>query len=55
MFRINKKKASLWCALLSILVTFLGTSERFSGKNGALRLNILVGKQKNNEQRPTVL
>ena len=30
----------------SILVTFWGETEHFSGKNGALRWSILVGKQK---------
>ena len=42
-------------SIIEYISDFLGTSERFSGKNGALRWNILVGKQKNNEQRPTVL
>ena len=37
----------------SILVTFWGETEHFSGKNGALRWSILVGKQKHNEQKPT--
>ena len=38
----------------SILVTFLGITEHFSGENiGALRWGILVGKQKDNVQRPT--
>ncbi len=37
----------------SILVTFLGETEHFSGKNGALRCSILVGKQKHNVQKPT--
>ena len=36
----------------SILVTFLGETEHFSGKNGALRWSILVGKQKHNVQKP---
>ena len=35
-------------------MTFLGVTEHFSGKNGALRWSILVGKQKHNVQRPTV-
>ena len=35
----------------SILVTFLGTTEHFCGKNEALRWSILVGKQKRNVQR----
>ena len=52
MFRINKEGLSV-VRLLSILVTFLGTIEHFSGKNGALRWSILVGKQKHNVQRPT--
>ena len=34
MFRINKEGLSV-VRLLSILVTFLGTTEHFSGKNGA--------------------
>ena len=34
-----------------ILVTFLGTTEHFCGKNEALRWSILVGKQKRNVQR----
>ena len=34
-------------------MTFLGVTEHFSGKNGALRWSILVGKQKHNVQRPT--
>ena len=37
----------------SILVTFWGETEHFSGKNGALRWSILVGKQKHNVQKPT--
>ena len=37
----------------SILVTSLGETEHFSGKNGALRWSILVGKQKHNVQKPT--
>ena len=36
----------------SILVTFLGVTEHFSGKNGASRWSILVEKQKHNIQRP---
>ena len=32
---------------------FLGETEHFSGKNGALRWSILVGKQKHNVQKPT--
>ena len=36
----------------SILVTILRESERFSGKNRALRCSILVGKQKHNVQKP---
>ena len=31
-------------------MTFLGETEHFSGKNGALRWSILVGKQKHNVQ-----
>ena len=31
---------------------FLGETEHFSGKNGALRWSILVGKQKHNVQKP---
>ncbi len=37
----------------SILVTSMGETEHFSGKNGALRWSILVGKQKHNVQKPT--
>ena len=37
----------------SILVTSLGETEHFSGKNGALRWSILVGKQKHNVQKPS--
>ena len=33
-------------------MTFLGETEHFSGKNGALRWSILVGKQKHNVQKP---
>ena len=33
-------------------MTFLGVTEHFSGKNGASRWSILVGKQKHNVQRP---
>ena len=36
-------------------MTFLGLTEHFSGKNGALRWSILVGKQKrrnNGEDTP---
>ena len=36
----------------NILVTFWGENEHFSGKNGALRWSILVGKQKHNVQKP---
>ena len=32
---------------------FFGETEHFSGKNGALRWSILVGKQKHNVQKPT--
>ena len=32
---------------------FSGETEHFSGKNGALRWSILVGKQKHNVQKPT--
>ena len=35
----------------SILVTW--ETEHFSGKNGALRWSILVGKQKHNVQKPS--
>ena len=31
---------------------FSGETEHFSGKNGALRWSILVGKQKHNVQKP---
>ncbi len=34
-------------------MTFWGETEHFSGKNGALRWSILVGKQKHNVQKPT--
>ena len=33
-------------------MTFWGETEHFSGKNGALRWRILVGKQKHNVQKP---
>ena len=36
----------------SILVTFLGEAEHFSGRIGTLRWSILVGKQKHNAQKP---
>ena len=39
--------------MLSILVTFLGTTEHVSGENGTLRWRILVGKEKGNVKRPT--
>ena len=35
----------------SILLTFLGETEHFSGKNGELRWSILVGRQKHNVQK----
>ena len=35
-------------------MTFWGETEHFSGKNGALRWSILVGKQKHNVQKPTL-
>ena len=35
-------------------MTFLGETEHFSGKNGALRWSILVGKQKHNVQKPMI-
>ena len=38
----------------SILVTFFGETEHFSGRIGALRWSILVGKQKHNVQKPTL-
>ena len=34
-------------------MTFLGETEHFSGKNGALRWSILVGKQKHIVQKPS--
>ena len=37
----------------NILVTFLGETEHFSGRIGALRWSILVGKQKHNVQKPS--
>ena len=46
-------KASVWRALSSILVTFLMETDHFSGKNGALRWNLFVGKQKHNIQKLT--
>ena len=33
-------------------MTFWGETEHFSGKNGALRWSIFVGKQKHNVQKP---
>ena len=36
-------------------MTFLGETEHFSGKNGALRRSILVGKQKHNVQKPKLV
>ena len=33
-------------------MTFFGTTEHFSGRTGALRWSILVGKQKHNVQKP---
>ena len=36
--------------LVSILVTSSGETEHFSGKNGALRWSILVGKQEHTVQ-----
>ena len=33
-------------------MTFLGETEHFSGRIGALRWNILVGKQKHDVQKP---
>ena len=37
----------------SILLTLFGETEYFSGRIGALRWSILVGKQKHNVQKPT--
>ena len=34
-------------------MTFFAETKHFSGKNGALRWSILVGKQKHNVQKPT--
>ena len=34
-------------------MTFFGETEHFSGRIGALRWSILVGKQKHNVQKPT--
>ena len=34
-------------------MTFWGETEHFSGKNGALRKSILVGKLKHNAQKPS--
>ena len=34
-------------------MTFFGEIEHFSGRIGALRWSILVGKQKHNVQKPT--
>ena len=39
----------------SILVTFWGETEHFSGRIGPLRWSILVGKQKHNLRKPNVL
>ena len=36
-------------------MTFLGETEHFSGKNGVLRWDILVRKQKHNVQKPIEL
>ena len=36
-------------------MTFFGTTEYFSGRTGALRWSILVGKQKHNVQKPSLL
>ena len=36
-------------------MTFFGTTEHFSGRTGALRWSILVGKQKHNVQKPSLL
>ena len=33
-------------------MTFFGETEHFSGKSGALRWSILVGKQKHNVKKP---
>ena len=33
-------------------MTFFGTTEHFSGRIGALRWSILVGKQKHHVQKP---
>ena len=46
-FRITKKRLSL---IFQAFNDFLKTIEYFSGKNGALRWRILVGKQKHNVQ-----
>ena len=55
-FEINLKKTRLYNEHYPrILVTFwpfLGETEHFSRKNGALRWSILVGKQKHNVQKP---
>ena len=40
MFRINKEGLSM----MSIIEHFLGTTEHFSGKNGALRMSIVGNK-----------
>ena len=37
----------------SILVTFFGETEHFSGRIGALRWSILMRKQKHNVQKPS--
>ena len=44
-------KASVSRALSSILVTFLMETDHFSGKNGALRWNLFMGKQKHNNTK----
>ena len=46
------KIESIWWASSSILVTFWGTTEHFSRKNGGLTWSILVEKQKHDVQRP---
>ena len=39
-------------SIIQALVTFLGETEHFCGRIGALRWSILVGKQKHNVQKP---
>ena len=50
---INFKKTVCIMSIIEHFSDFLGETEHFSGKNGALiRWSILVGKQKHNVQKP---